>query len=476
MKLTFKKPYLYASAIGAAALIALSLLFIFLPGGGEETAPTQPPQLINPTDQPTEVPTAAPTDGPTEPEPTEPPKRAFVVTSKLNVRKHASTSSQSVDAYNYGTEISILEETNVDGVSWGRTDKGWVCLSYVHIGDSIPPTEPPPTEPPVTEPPQQAFVVVAKLNIRKSASTSSKSVGVYTYGAEIFILEEKTVSGVRWGRTDEGWISLSYVHIGDSLPPTEPPTELPTEAPTEPPEPTEPPTRKPNPFDMDDFVKNGQFISCKKEKTAIGVDISSWQEDVDFEKLKAAGVDYVMIRAGFRSTAWSGKLNKDKYVEQNYHGAKAAGLKVGFYFYSQARTAKEAREEANYLLEMVKDWDVDLPLVCDWEYTSGASRVENVSRRNATDSVKAFCDTIQNAGYTPMFYTADYLVKYKLYIDELAAYGIWYADYRNYLSTDSRVDLWQYTAKGRVDGIQGYADLNVLFLENSIFAKMFKDE
>ena len=99
-----------------------------------------------------------------------------------------------------------------------------------------------------------------------------------------------------------------------------------------------------------------------------------------------------------------------------------------------------------------------------------------MSRRNATDSVKAFCETIKNAGYTPMFYTADYLVKYKIYVEELAAYGIWYADYRNYLSTPFRVDLWQYTAKGRVPGIQGYADLNVLFLENSIFAEIFVDK
>jgi GH25 family lysozyme M1 (1,4-beta-N-acetylmuramidase) len=242
--------------------------------------------------------------------------------------------------------------------------------------------------------------------------------------------------------------------------------------------PTDPPTSstlKPNPFERDDFVKNGQFISCKTEKTAIGVDISSWQENVDFVKLKAAGVDYVMIRAGFRSTAWAGTLKKDQYVEQNYLGAKAAGLKVGFYFYSQARNVKEAEEEARFLLDIVKGWDVDLPLVCDWEYTSGSSRVENVSRRNATDSVKAFCEVVKAAGYMPMFYTAEYLVKYKLYIEELSAYGIWYADYRNYLSTSFRADMWQYTAKGRVDGIQGYADINVLFLENSIFADKFKD-
>ena len=183
-------------------------------------------------------------------------------------------------------------------------------------------------------------------------------------------------------------------------------------------------------------------------------------------KLKAAGVDYVMIRAGFRGTAWSGKLVEDTFVKKHYEGAKAAGLKVGFYFFSQARTVKEAQEEAKFLLNIVKDWDVDLPLVCDWEYFNkkDTPRVYGLSKRTVTNCVKAFCDTIEDAGYYPMIYAANYIVNNKLYMDELADYGIWYADYRNYLNSDFRVDMWQYTATGRVAGISGNVPTPPIYL------------
>jgi len=359
------------------------------------------------------------------------------------------------------------------------------------------PTETPteaPTEAP-TEPPQEqlnAVVNVNSLNIRESAHSSSRRVGRYARGAQVVILEQKMVNGVKWGRTSKGWICLSYVKIGETEPdPTEPPTTPPTQPPTEPP--TQPPTDPPkdpsdggsnngtlvdNPFVSTDFVKNGHFISCKKEKTAIGIDVSRWQEKIDWNKLKAAGVDYVMIRAGFRGTAWSGKLVEDTFVKQHYEGAKAAGLKVGFYFYSQARTVKEAQEEAKFFMEIVKDFDVDLPLVCDWEYANKSvnPRLYGLSKRRITDCIKAFCETIQAGGYYPMAYLNNYVLNNKVYIKELAAYGLWYADYRNYLNTDFRVDMWQYTDRGRVSGISGNVDLNVIFLENSMFAEIFAED
>ncbi len=262
--------------------------------------------------------------------------------------------------------------------------------------------------------------------------------------------------------------------------PTEAPIEAPTEASTE--EPVQPPavpgddTLEPNPFDKNDFEKNGHFVSCKTEQTAVGIDVSKWQGNINWEKLKAAGIDYVMIRAGFRGTAWAGTLKKDARVDEYYAGAKAAGLKVGFYFYSQARTVQEAQEEARLLMDIVKDFDVDLPLVCDWEYANRKTnpRLYGMKKQTITNCIKAFCDTVQAEGYYAMAYVNNYVLNHKVYIEQLASYGIWYADYyRYYLNSPHRVDMWQYTDKGRVPGISSNVDLNVIFLENSIFAEIF---
>ena len=253
-------------------------------------------------------------------------------------------------------------------------------------------------------------------------------------------------------------------------PATEPPvTEPPATDPTDPPQ--EEKTLQPNPFSKDDFVKNGYFISCKTEKTAIGVDVSRYQGNIDFKKLKAAGVDYVIIRAAFRGTAMSGNLVKDANVEKNYTGAKAAGLKVGFYLFSQANSVEEAEAEARFLLDIVKDWEVDLPLACDWEYFDAETtpRVHGMTTRQITDCVKAFCEVIKAEGYYPMAHLRN---NNNVFVEELASYGLWYADYVDHLPTEYRVDMWQYSETGRVAGISGNVDLNVIFLENSIFAEI----
>ena len=253
-------------------------------------------------------------------------------------------------------------------------------------------------------------------------------------------------------------------------PVTDPPvTEPPATDPTDPPQ--EEKTLQQNPFSKEDFVKNGHFISCKTENTAIGVDVSRYQGNIDWKKLKAAGVDYVIIRAAFRGTAMSGNLVKDANVEKNYAGAKAAGLKVGFYFFSQANSVEEAEAEAEFLLDIVKDWEVDLPLACDWEYFDKETtpRVHGMTTRDITDCVKAFCETVKAAGYYPMAHLRN---NNNVFVEELAGYGLWYADYVDYLPTEYRVDMWQYSETGRVSGISGNVDLNVIFLENSIFAEI----
>ncbi len=420
MKLNYRMQCIFASAIQLGVLITLATLLIIGPiyaegevAATQTGAPTDTTVLTDPTGDITDAPTDAPADAPT-------------------------------DA----------------------------------------PTEAP-TEAPTT-PPKKVYVTANSLHIRQNPSASAKSVGYYTYGMQITIYEELSVNGTPWGRTDKGWVCLNYVDMsGNPPPPTEPkPTNppatepKPTDPPATEPKPTDPPSTElePNPFKSSDFVKKGYFITCKTEKTAIGIDVSRWQENIDWAKVKASGIDYVMIRAGFRSTAKAGDLNVDSYAEKHYKGAKAAGLKVGFYFYSQAKTVAEAKEEAKFLLNIVKNWNVDLPLAIDWEYSKSTDRAYSASRRRVTDCVKAFCDTIRAAGYDPMIYCARYIVEEKLYIEELGGYPLWYSDFqKNYLRSEFRVDMWQYSSKGKIDGISGYVDLNVIFLENSVFSKYFQD-
>ncbi len=191
----------------------------------------------------------------TEPEPTEPPKTQWngkVTASSLNIREEAGTSGRYVGYYLRGTKVTIFERKTVGTMEWGRTDKGWISLSYVELEEPVTPpeptepeptepepTEPEPTEPEPTEPPVTQWngkVTASTLNIRAEAGTNGRWLGYYVRNTKIVILERKTVDGMEWGRTDKGWVSLSYVELEEPVTPPEPTEPEPTE-PTEPPKP-----------------------------------------------------------------------------------------------------------------------------------------------------------------------------------------------------------------------------------------------
>lgn len=227
-----------------------------------------------------------------------------------------------------------------------------------------------------------------------------------------------------------------------------PPTET-----TLPPPPT-------NPYEPLDFYYEGDYLTCGAGKSVMGIDVSFWQGEIDWQQVKDAGVEFVIIRAGYRGTQ-EGKLDTDSMAQTNYEGAKAAGLKVGAYFFSQAISPEEAREEAQYLLEIVKDWQVDMPLVYDWEYVDAEARTANMDARTLTDATKAFCDTVEEAGYDSMIYfNADQSHK-KMYLSELQEYGFWLAQYGAVMDYPYKIDMWQYTNEGSVPGIAGNVDINL---------------
>ena len=224
---------------------------------------------------------------------------------------------------------------------------------------------------------------------------------------------------------------------------------------TEPPVPT-------NPYTPEDFVTEGDYLDCTAGESQLGIDVSYWQGQIDWQQVKDAGVEFVMIRVGWRGSG-QGILAEDEYAQANYEGARAVGLKVGCYFFSQAITPQEAEEEADFLMERIRDWQLDMPVVYDWEYISADSRTGNVDARLLTDCTKAFCEKLRRNGYVPMIYfNADQSHK-QMYLEELTDYMFWLAMYESEMNYPYKIHMWQYTNTGSVPGIEGNVDLNLYF-------------
>ncbi len=217
-----------------------------------------------------------------------------------------------------------------------------------------------------------------------------------------------------------------------------------------------------NPIGLGDFALEGDYLSCLSTPSVLGIDVSVWQGEIDWQQVKAAGVEFAMIRAGWRGSEL-GVLAADENAQANYAGAAAAGVKVGAYFFSQAISVEEAVEEAEYLLDIIGDWTVEMPIVYDWEYISAESRTGSVDARTLTDCAKAFCDAVKAAGYAPMIYFNTDQSFNRLHLRELTDYGFWLAQYDTVLNYPYKIDMWQYTETGSVPGISGNVDVNLYF-------------
>lgn len=236
------------------------------------------------------------------------------------------------------------------------------------------------------------------------------------------------------------------------------------------PEPTEPsategttlPPPSENVFTPMDFGYKDGYLTCLSAESVLGIDVSTHQKEIDWAQVKAAGVEFVMIRIGYRGSE-QGLLFEDEWAQRNYEGAKAAGLKVGGYFFSQSISPEEAVEEAGFAMDIISGWELDMPLVYDWEYISAESRTGNVDARLLTDCTKAFCDTVRAAGYKPMVYFNPTQSRKQMLLEELTDYGFWLAMYSEEMTYEYKVDMWQYTCEGTVPGIRGNVDINLYF-------------
>lgn len=228
----------------------------------------------------------------------------------------------------------------------------------------------------------------------------------------------------------------------------------------EPSEPPAPPPLETNPYGPEDFQFQGDYLTCTAGESVLGIDVSVYQQDIDWQAVKEAGVEFVMIRLGYRGNQ-EGTLEKDERAQENYQGAKAAGLKVGAYFFSQAVSVEEAVEEAAFALEIAAGWELEMPLVYDWEYMGENARTANVDARTLTDCTLAFCQQVERQGYQAMIYFNVSQSEYLLHLEELTAYPFWLAMYKDQMDFPYRVDMWQYTEKGTVPGISTPVDLNL---------------
>lgn len=196
----------------------------------------------------------------------------------------------------------------------------------------------------------------------------------------------------------------------------------------------------------------------KTDKTKIGIDISKWQGTVDFDKLKEAGVEFIFIRVGW---GHQGKYTLDEQFERNISEANRVGIPVGIYFYSYASTEAESINDALWVVNQIKDYEVELPVAYDWENWSTFNNY-NVSFYGLTHNAKVFLDVVGFAGYDGLIYSSkNYLEKIWLETE----YDIWLAHYTSKTNYKGDYRIWQLCNNGRVDGIKGDVDINVMYLD-----------
>ena len=197
-----------------------------------------------------------------------------------------------------------------------------------------------------------------------------------------------------------------------------------------------------------------------------GIDVSEHQHEIDWAQVAASGVDYAYVRLGYRGYT-EGGLFEDPYFRANVEGALANGLQVSVYFFSQAISVQEAIEEAEYVLARIRDYNITLPVVYDWEKINGetASRTDNLDFSILNDCAVAFCDTVKNAGYEPAIYFNRHLGYYGYDLSRMTDYDFWFvlpeSSFPNFYYA---VDMWQYSFTEQVPGIAEPTDMNLMFI------------
>ena len=209
-----------------------------------------------------------------------------------------------------------------------------------------------------------------------------------------------------------------------------------------------------------DADKSEKTERLEGENTGFGIDVSKWNKDIDWEKVKAAGVDFAIIRCAYRGSS-TGALVEDPYFKKNIEGATKAGIQVGVYFFTQAVNVTEAMEEASIAVSLVKDYPLAYPIFIDTEGAGANARAANLDVETRTDVCRTFCETVEAAGYNAGVYASKNWFNKNLDTTKLSNYYTWLAEYKGEATYEGNYEFWQYTSSGKVDGINGRVDLNV---------------
>lgn len=204
-------------------------------------------------------------------------------------------------------------------------------------------------------------------------------------------------------------------------------------------------------------------LQFAKGGAKLGIDVSKWNKTIDWDEVKDAGIEFAIIRCGYRGAS-SGALVLDPMYEQNIRGAIEAEIPVGVYFFTQAVDEVEAVEEASAVISLIEEYDVDYPVFLDSESTGGTGRADGLEADERTKIHKAFLETIAAAGYETGIYGSRNWLNDQVDMEELSSYKTWLAEYAEVPEYDGYYHMWQYTSKGTVDGIDTNVDLNLCYM------------
>lgn len=222
-----------------------------------------------------------------------------------------------------------------------------------------------------------------------------------------------------------------------------------------------------NQYDPEGFYLDEQGrVRYQKDgrEAKAGIDVSFYQGEIDWQAVAADGVEFAIIRLGYRGYT-EGGLRLDSRFAENIQGALDAGLEVGVYFFSQAITPQEAEEEAAFVAEALEPYEITYPVVFDWEFITprGQARTDTMEGEQLTETALAFCNAVSQEGYTPMVYFNQEMGYFTYDLAKLKEVPFWLAEYDTKPDFYYHFDLWQYTHTGTVAGIEGSVDWNLDF-------------
>ncbi|MBO4337286.1 MAG: glycoside hydrolase family 25 protein [Lachnospiraceae bacterium] len=236
-----------------------------------------------------------------------------------------------------------------------------------------------------------------------------------------------------------------------------------------------------NPYNTEYFYLEDGFMAYHDEEgnkiSWLGVDLSYHQENVNWDELESSGIDFVILRCGYRGYS-EGGLVKDEKFDQYAAECNARGIPLGVYFFTQAISVEEAEREADFVIDLIKDYDISYPVAFDTEYVSDSNartNTEEIDEDLRTDMCIAFCERIKKAGYYPMIYASENWIRRELNYEALQEYDFWAPQYLEENDFMYDFTIWQYTERGFIKGVDEQVDLDISLVDYTKFVPAMRE-